>query len=38
MKKSITYLDLFSGLGAFAKGLNDAGFKFKNHYYSEIEA
>jgi DNA (cytosine-5)-methyltransferase 1 len=37
MKKSITYLDLFSGLGAFAKGLNDAGFKFKNHYYSEID-
>jgi DNA (cytosine-5)-methyltransferase 1 len=37
MKKEITYLDLFSGLGAFAKGLRDAGFKFKNHYYSEID-
>lgn len=37
MKKSITYLDLFSGLGAFAKGLNDAGFVFENHYYSEID-
>lgn len=37
MKKSITYLDLFSGLGAFAKGLNDAGFQLKNHYYSEID-
>ena len=37
MKKHITYLDLFSGLGAFAKGLNDAGFSFKNHYYSVID-
>ncbi len=37
MKKTINYLDLFSGLGAFAKGLLDAGFKFKNHYFSEID-
>ncbi len=37
MKNKITYLDLFSGLGAFPKGLLDAGFKFSNHYYSEID-
>ena len=33
----ITYIDLFSGLGAFPKGLIDAGFKLKNHYFSEID-
>lgn len=37
MKTSITYLDLFSGLGAFAKGLIEGGFSFKNHYFSEID-
>ena len=37
MKNTITYLDLFSGLGAFPKGLLDAGFKFSTHYYSEID-
>ncbi|MGV6860999.1 MAG: DNA cytosine methyltransferase [Putridiphycobacter sp.] len=37
MKKGITYLDLFAGLGAFPKGLLDAGFKFSNHYFSEID-
>lgn len=29
-------LDLFSGIGGFPKGFMDAGFKFKYHYYSEI--
>jgi DNA (cytosine-5)-methyltransferase 1 len=37
MEKHITYLDLFSGLGSFAKGLLEAGFTFKDHYFSEID-
>jgi len=37
MDKNIVYLDLFSGLGSFAKGLLDAGFVFKKHYFSEID-
>jgi len=37
MKNAITYIDLFSGLGAFPKGLLDAEFKFKHHYYSEVD-
>ena len=37
MKPEITYVDLFSGLGAFAKGIQDAGFILKNHYFSEID-
>lgn len=36
-KKDIVYLDLFSGTGGFAKGLQEAGFNFKKHYYSEID-
>lgn len=36
-KKEIVYLDLFSGTGGFAKGLQNAGFHFKKHYYSEID-
>lgn len=34
---NIVYLDLFSGTGGFAKGLKDAGFTFKQHYYSEVD-
>lgn len=37
MEKQIVYLDLFSGLGSFAKGLLAAGFVFKKHYFSEID-
>jgi DNA (cytosine-5)-methyltransferase 1 len=37
MNNVITYLDLFSGLGAFPKGMLEAGFKFSSHYYSEID-
>ena len=33
----LTYLDLFSGIGGFAKGFMDAGAKFSKHYYSEID-
>lgn len=35
--KNLVYLDLFSGTGGFAKGLLDAGFSFKKHYFSEID-
>lgn len=33
----IVLVDLFSGIGGFAKGLIDAGFKFTHHYFSEID-
>lgn len=33
----IIYLDLFSGTGGFAKGLQNAGYSFKKHYFSEID-
>ena len=36
MNKEINYIDLFSDIGGFAKGIEDAGIKIKNHYYSEI--
>lgn len=35
--KRINYLDGFSGYGGFHLGLERAGFKFKNVYYSEID-
>lgn len=37
MKKEIIYLDLFSGTGGFAKGLQSSGFVFAKHYYSEVD-
>lgn len=37
MTKEIVILDLFSGIGGFAKGFKDAGFIIKKHYFSEIE-
>ncbi len=37
MKNKINYLDLFSGVGGFALGFQKAGFRFKNHYYSEVD-
>lgn len=37
ISKEIVYLDLFSGTGGFALGLKQAGFKFKKHYFSEID-
>lgn len=30
-------LELFSGIGGFAKGFLEAGFKFDKHYFSEID-
>jgi DNA (cytosine-5)-methyltransferase 1 len=33
----IDLLELFSGIGGFAKGLQEAGFKIKKHQYSEID-
>lgn len=30
-------LELFAGIGGFAKGFQDAGFKFRKHYYSEVD-
>lgn len=35
--KVIHYLDLFSGAGGFALGLQQAGFSFKKQYFSEID-
>lgn len=35
--KEIILVELFSGIGGFAKGLIDAGFTIKKHYFSEID-
>jgi DNA (cytosine-5)-methyltransferase 1 len=35
--KNIDLLELFSGIGGFAKGLSQAGFNIKKHYFSEID-
>ncbi len=35
--KNIYYLDLFSGIGGFALGIQRAGIQFKKHYFSDIE-
>lgn len=37
INNGINYLDLFSGIGGFAKGIIQAGIKLNNHYYSEID-
>jgi DNA (cytosine-5)-methyltransferase 1 len=37
-KESYNYLDLFSGIGGFAKGAYLAGMKFENHFFSEIDS
>jgi DNA (cytosine-5)-methyltransferase 1 len=36
-KNKIVFLDLFSGTGGFAKGLQEAGYTFRKHYYSDID-
>ena len=33
----MNYLDLFSGIGGFALGIQQAGIKFDKHYFSEID-
>jgi DNA (cytosine-5)-methyltransferase 1 len=33
----INYLDLFSGIGGFSLGFQQAGWKFKKHYFSEVD-
>ena len=33
----IKLIELFSGIGGFTKGLQDAGFEIEEHYYSEID-
>lgn len=37
MNREIVYMDLFSGTGGFALGLLNAGFKFKKHYFCEVD-
>jgi DNA (cytosine-5)-methyltransferase 1 len=33
----MNHLDLFSGIGGFTLGLKQAGFKIKNHFFSEVD-
>ena len=33
----IDILDLFSGIGGFTQGFKEAGYKIRNHYFSEID-
>jgi DNA (cytosine-5)-methyltransferase 1 len=37
MKEDIDLLELFSGIGGFAKGISDAGLKIKRHFFSEVD-
>ncbi len=37
MRKGVYLLDLFSGIGGFALGLQRAGFKLDRHAYSEVD-
>ncbi len=37
MNKELIYIDLFSGVGGFSKGFEDAGLNIKHHYFSEID-
>lgn len=37
MEKEINIIELFSGIGGFSKGISEAGFKIKNHYFSDID-
>jgi len=35
--KEINILELFSGIGGFSKGFEEAGYSLKNHYFSEVD-
>lgn len=35
--KKIELIELFSGIGGFTLGLQEAGFTIKKHYFSEID-
>ena len=35
--QEIILLDLFSGIGGFARGLSESGFKIQKHFFSEID-
>ncbi len=37
MKNEIDILELFSGIGGFSLGFQQAGFKINNHYFSEVD-
>lgn len=37
MKKEIDILELFSGIGGFTKGFQEAGYTIKKHRFSEID-
>ncbi len=37
MANEIILVELFSGIGGFAKGLSDAGFNITHHYFSEVD-
>lgn len=37
MNEEVVLIELFSGIGGFAKGLTDAGFNITHHYFSEID-
>ena len=37
MDNEINILELFSGIGGFTKGFQQAGFKINNHFFSEVD-
>lgn len=37
MNKNVKIIELFSGIGGFTKGFEDAGYTIEEHYYSEID-